>query len=167
MIVYYSSSSGNTHRFVEQLQMPAIRLPEPPVGELSIINQPFILICPTYADGKGIGAVPKAVIHAINNTKVRQQIRGVIASGNRNFGHLFAQAGDIIASKCHVPILYRFELSGTASDVATVRRGITQFWHHQRQTEPQNSAPSQSKQIQTPPLQEPLTTHPERDLSLP
>jgi len=37
-------------------------------------------------------------------------LRGVIASGNRNFGEAYGRAGDVIARKCGVPWLYRFEL---------------------------------------------------------
>ena len=71
MIVYYSSASGNTKRFVEQLGMSAIRLPIEDGDGLPEIEQPFVLICPTYADGEGRGAVPKSVIRILNNPKNR------------------------------------------------------------------------------------------------
>jgi len=130
MIVYYSSASGNTQRFVEQLGMSAIRLPIEDGDGLPEIEQPFVLICPTYADGEGRGAVPKSVIRILNNPKNRALIKGVIASGNRNFGALFARGGAIVAEKCNVPLLYRFELSGTQNDVEIVRDGLKQFWKH-------------------------------------
>lgn len=133
MIVYYSSSSGNTHRFVEQLNLEAVRLPVDENDATPIIEQPFVLICPTYADGEGRGAVPKSVIKALNQLENRKNIKGVIASGNRNFGELFAQAGKIIANKCQIPVLYRFELSGTQHDVEAVRHGLKQFWEHHGQ----------------------------------
>lgn len=130
MIVYYSSASGNTKRFVEQLGMPAIRLPIEADEGLPEIEKPFVLICPTYADGEGRGAVPKSVIRILNNPNNRSLIKGVIASGNRNFGTLFARGGAIVAEKCNVPLLYRFELSGTQNDVEIVRDGLKQFWKH-------------------------------------
>ncbi|WP_274873735.1 class Ib ribonucleoside-diphosphate reductase assembly flavoprotein NrdI, partial [Serratia marcescens] len=40
-------------------------------------------------------------------------------------------AGDIIAKKCQVPFLYRFELLGTTQDVENVRQGVTAFWQRQ------------------------------------
>jgi len=130
MIVYYSSTSGNTVRFVEQLNIPAIRLPIKATEPLPIIAKPFVLICPTYADGQGRGAVPKSVIHALNQPSIRRLLRGVIASGNRNFGSMFACAGERIGKKCQVPVLYRFELSGMPSDVLAVRQGLNTFWKH-------------------------------------
>ena len=51
----------------------------------------------------------------------------MIASGNLNFGVDFAKAGDIIAAKCAVPYLYRFELMGTDRDVERVRAGLAEF----------------------------------------
>lgn len=134
MIVYYSSASGNTERFVERLNMPSIRLPQTLAQDLPMITQPFVLLCPTYADGEGRGAVPKPVIHALNQPSIRALLVGVIASGNRNFGEYFAFAGRVIARKCHVPLLYQFELAGTPQDVQNVRRGLEKFWNHHGQT---------------------------------
>lgn len=134
MIVYYSSTSGNTSRFVENLQLPAIRLPIDADSTLPEITEPFVLICPTYADGNGKGAVPKSVIKALNFPKTRQLLKGVIATGNRNFGHLFACSGDIISRKCNVPVLYKLELSGTPKDIDRVRQGLDKFWKHHERT---------------------------------
>lgn len=85
------------------------------------IDEPFILMTPTYADGEGKGAVPKQVIRFLNDEKNRRFLRGVIASGNRNFGQFYAHAGDVISKKCQVPYLYRFELMGTEDDVKIVK----------------------------------------------
>lgn len=127
-LIYFSSQSGNTQRFIEKLNLNAIRLPinadtMPPTPE-----EPFVLICPTYADGYGRNAVPKSVIRFLNNPKNRSLLKGIIAPGNRNFGSLFAQAGDVIAQKCQVPVLYRFELAGTEQDILRVREGLKRFW---------------------------------------
>ncbi len=130
MIVYYSSASGNTERFVKQLGLPSIRLPQTLRETVPTITQPFVLISPTYADGQGCGAVPKPVIHALNQGHIRGLLKGVIASGNRNFGELFAYAGTVISRKCNVPLLYQFELSGTPQDVQNVRHGLEKFWNH-------------------------------------
>lgn len=97
---------------------------------------PFVLICPTYSDGEGRGAVPKQVIRVLNDAETRSHLRGVIASGNRNFGATFALAGRIIAAKCDVPLLARFELAGTDGDVARIRQGLDRFWKAQLSTEP-------------------------------
>ena len=63
----------------------------------------------------------------------RALIRGVIGAGNTNFGENYCLAADIIAVKCKVPVLYRFELMGTSEDVAKVNQGLEEFWTHQSQ----------------------------------
>ena len=87
-----------------------------------------MLVLPTYGGGDGKGAVPKPVIRFLNVEANRSLIRGVIAAGNTNFGSGYALAGDIVAQKCAVPLLYRFELLGTEEDVATVKQGLERFW---------------------------------------
>lgn len=127
-IFYFSSASGNTRRFVEKLEMPATRLPLN-AGEVPPdAAEPYVLIVPSYGGGDVKGAVPKPVIHFLNNAANRHFLRGVIAAGNTNFGTAFGMAGDIIAAKCAVPLLYRFELLGTAEDVVNVRQGLRRFW---------------------------------------
>lgn len=75
--------------------------------------------------------MPKQVIHFLNDTHNRSLLRGVIAAGNTNFGETYGLAGRIIAKKCQVPLLYRFELFGTDDDVANVRQGVEEFWKRQ------------------------------------
>lgn len=129
LIVYFSSTSGNTHRFVESLDIRAIRIPISRKEPQPVVDEPYVLICPCYADDDGSKAVPKQVIHFLNNPENRKQMQGVIASGNRNFGKLFAYSGDVISKKCGVPILYKFELSGTPTDVANVKMGMEKLWN--------------------------------------
>ena len=127
-IVYFSSVSGNTARFVEKLGRPASRIPlydsEPALEQ----REPYVLIVPTYGSGNGKGAVPKQVIKFLNDEQNRKHLRGVIAAGNTNFGAGYGLAGDIIARKCGVPHLYRFDLFGTADDVRVVQEGLDALW---------------------------------------
>ena len=132
LIVYFSSVSENTHRFVEKLRMRSMRIPLIDREQTFRVDEPYVLICPTYGGGKsssavGGGFVPKQVIRFLNSPHNRSYIRGVIAAGNTNFGEEFARAGDIISGKCAVPYLYRFELMGTDHDVTRVRDGLTEF----------------------------------------
>ncbi|MFC7704363.1 class Ib ribonucleoside-diphosphate reductase assembly flavoprotein NrdI [Plastorhodobacter daqingensis] len=127
-LVHFSSRSGNTERFVNALGLPSLRIPIAADAPLPQPAAPFVLICPTYADGEGRGAVPKQVIRFLNDPARRSLLRGVIAGGNRNFGATFALAGAVIAEKCNVPVLYRFELAGTETDIARVRAGLGKFW---------------------------------------
>lgn len=127
-LVYYSSSSENTHRFVTKLGFSALRLPVDAVSTADPACEPFVLVLPSYGGGGAKGAVPKPVIRFLNDPDNRNLIRGVIAAGNTNFGTAFALAGKIVAQKCAVPLLYRFELLGTDEDVINVRQGLGKFW---------------------------------------
>lgn len=129
-IVYFSSRSENTHRFVTRLGLSAWRIPISS-GEALEASSPYVLILPTYSGEGGKGAVPKQVIRFLNDAANRNNIRGVIAAGNSNFGATFGLAGDIISRKCQVPYLYRFELMGTQEDVDNVRHGLERFWTRQ------------------------------------
>jgi protein involved in ribonucleotide reduction len=131
LIVYFSSRSQNTHRFVEKLGLRATRIPVLPTDVMPQVREPYVLIVPTYCGDGGKGAVPKQVIRFLNDADDRRHLRGVIAAGNSNFGETFGLAGDVISNKCQVPYLYRFELLGTDQDVANVRHGMDRFWTRQ------------------------------------
>jgi protein involved in ribonucleotide reduction len=131
LIVYFSSVTENTHRFVGRLGFSSYRIPlRGDEAKTATVNEPYVLICPTYGGGASLNEqqvnrpVPKQVIHFLNNEHNRSLIRGVIGAGNINFGEDFALAGDVISAKCNVPYLYRFELMGTGEDVAAVRGGL-------------------------------------------
>ena len=132
LLVYFSSVSQNTARFIEKLGMRAERIPLFASEPMLLIDEPFVLVTPTYGGGQGRGeergAVPKQVIRFLNVEQNRNLIRGVIAAGNTNFGDAFCAAGDIISRKCHVPHLYRLELFGTSEDVTRVSEGLERWW---------------------------------------
>jgi protein involved in ribonucleotide reduction len=130
-LVYFSSVSENTHRFVQKLGLDATRIPLR--GRIQV-DEPYVLVLPTYGGGHATpdinvgGYVPKQVIAFLNDEHNRSLLRGVIAAGNTNFGAEFCYAGDVVSRKCGVPYLYRFELMGTEDDVAAVRAGLADFW---------------------------------------
>lgn len=136
-LVFFSSVSENTRRFVERLDRDAARIPlRPRLDGMIRVTRPFVLVLPTYGGGEHSGAVPKQVIQFLNDPANRALIRGVITAGNTNFGEHYCLAGPIISTKCQVPELYRFELLGTDRDIARVNEGIPEFWA--RQTSPLN-----------------------------
>jgi protein involved in ribonucleotide reduction len=137
-LVYFSSVSENTHRFVQKLGVPATRIPLH--GRIQV-DEPYVLVLPTYGGGRSNpniadieagGYVPKQVIAFLNNEQNRALLRGVIAAGNTNFGAEFGYAGNVVARKCGIPYLYRFELMGTDEDVHAVRVGLADFWKDER-----------------------------------
>ncbi|MBS3182432.1 class Ib ribonucleoside-diphosphate reductase assembly flavoprotein NrdI [Leucobacter manosquensis] len=136
-LLFFSSVSENTRRFVERLDRDAARIPlRPRLDGMIRVTRPFVLVLPTYGGGERSGAVPKQVIQFLNDPANRALIRGVITAGNTNFGEHYCLAGPIISAKCRVPELYRFELLGTGRDIARVNEGIPEFWA--RQTSPLN-----------------------------
>jgi protein involved in ribonucleotide reduction len=72
----------------------------------------FVLI--TYTNG--FGAVPQEVQEFLG--KHNHNLVGVSASGNKNWGKdLFAKSGDKISQQYNIPLLHKFELSGTDNDL--------------------------------------------------
>lgn len=126
-IVYYSTKSNNTHRFVQKLGFPNERIPLMGEGKLSV-QKDYVLIVPTYAGGgtnkdntlSFKGAVKKEIIMFLNDPINRSHCKAVISSGNTNFGDSYAIAGPILSKKLNVPLLYQFELLGTKDDVIKV-----------------------------------------------
>ena len=135
-VVYFSSASENTRRFIEKLGVEADRIPLYPTEEPLTVDEPYVLVLPTYGGGNDKGAVPKQVIKFLNDEHNRSLIRGVVSAGNTNFGTAYCIAGDIVAAKCHVPHLYKFELFGTSEDVENVRNGLEELWKQLRLKSP-------------------------------
>lgn len=127
-LVHFSSTSGNTQRFIDYVGEPSQRIPLTSREDPLIVTEPYVLVVPTYGGGHVSAAVPKQVIRFLNDHSNRALIRGVIAIGNTNFGTAYCIAGDIIAQKCSVPVLFRIEIFGTPEDHADVRAGLATFW---------------------------------------
>lgn len=129
LVVYFSSATENTRKFVEKLGFPSKRIPLHKSDEPLVVHEPYVLVCPTYGGGASIShqnsrPVPVQVIRFLNNPHNRGLIRAVIAGGNSNFGADFGKAGDVISRKCRVPYVYRFELLGNEDDVRLCREGL-------------------------------------------
>ncbi|MGM1023497.1 MAG: class Ib ribonucleoside-diphosphate reductase assembly flavoprotein NrdI [Bacillota bacterium] len=112
MLIVYATRTGNTRRF---LSKTGFRTQPIEVGD---VTEPFILA--TYTDGEG--EVPERVWRFLETNS--EQLRGVAAGGSRNFGQWFGRAADEIAAEYDVPVIHRFELSGTPSDVETFKKGV-------------------------------------------
>lgn len=129
LVVYFSSATENTRRFVEKLDLPNVRIPLYKSDEPLTVDEPYVLVCPTYGGGATMShqnsrPVPVQVIRFLNNAHNRSLIRAVVAGGNTNFGADYGRAGEVIAKKCKVPYVYRFELMGNSEDVRILREGL-------------------------------------------
>lgn len=105
-MIAFSSRTGNVRYIVRKLGFPHIE-----IYEGLILNKPFLLF--TYTDG--LGEVPEVVQHFIHQNAAF--CKGVIASGNSNFGHrYFCRSADIISEKFGIPIVKKIELRGFQKD---------------------------------------------------
>ncbi len=131
-VVYFSSVSENTKRFVDKLGVKTVRIPLKTDEAAEFVHdKDSVLVVPTYGGGNEGGTVPKQVIKFLNNPENRKHIKAVIAGGNTNFGDHFCRAGDIVADKLGVPVLYRFEITGTPEDVNEVKERLARLWQTQ------------------------------------
>lgn len=128
VVVYFSSISGNTHKFMQKLDAETLRLPLHAKEETLHMDRPFVFCVPTYGRPRSGGAVPPQAMNFLRVPRNRELMLGVMGAGNTNFGELFCVAADRIAAKCGVPVLYKFELMGTSEDVARVNEGLKAFW---------------------------------------
>ena len=122
-VYFWSSTSGNTRKFVDRAcgdDVHPCRIGSSSPDPQQAVS-PFVLVMPTYAGHDGAGAVPKPVIRFLNDPINRAFLMGVIGSGNRNFGSLFCLGARVVAQKCNVPLLHRFELTGLQEDVDIFR----------------------------------------------
>lgn len=122
MLITYDSLTGNVQRFVDKITNNNY-LNVKKITDDTMITEPFIHITYTI----GFGEVPKLTQVFIHNNK--ELIRGICSSGNKNWGNNFALAADKIAHQYNVPILLKFELAGTDSDVAKFIRMINNIYH--------------------------------------
>ncbi|MED4582349.1 class Ib ribonucleoside-diphosphate reductase assembly flavoprotein NrdI [Brevibacillus choshinensis] len=113
MLIAYDSKTGNVRRFVNKLNLPSVE-----IDEQMVIEEPFVLI--TYTTG--FGQVPEKVASFLQRNHL--YMKGVSASGNRNWGTSFAKSADTIAHQYGVPVISKFELSGTGRDVEHFTSGV-------------------------------------------
>ena len=112
-LVYFSSASENTARFVAgcRLQDEGInvyRIPLRAADPALNVREPYVIMVPTYGGGVVKKAVPIQVKRFLNDPANREWIRGVIASGNTNFGEAYCAAGrHFRRAKRPRPLLHR------------------------------------------------------------
>lgn len=107
MLIVYASKTGNVKRFIAKTGLDAVHVKDCPV-----VDEPFVLV--TYTTGFGL--VPAEVSSFLSNN--HKYLVAVAASGNVNWGDdMYAKSADTISLLYGVPVLMKFELSGTSDDV--------------------------------------------------
>lgn len=123
LTVYYSGASNYTHRFMQKVGGRLTRIPIRP-DEMIRVDEPFVLVLPTYGSSR---KVPPQVVKFLNVEGNRQNLKGVIGTGNTNFNADYCVAAEIVARKCDVPVLYKLELLGLPEDVQAVQNILGEF----------------------------------------
>lgn len=113
LLVVYDSLTGNVQRFIDKLDIKALRI-RPDL----IIEQPFVLITYTI----GFGEVPERVQKFLIQN--HQYIKGVIGSGNKNWGSNYCGSAETISKQYGVPLIHKFELSGSQKDVEKIKQEV-------------------------------------------
>ena len=76
----------------------------------------YILITPTI----GFGKVPEDVERFLGEN--HKCLKGVVGSGNKNWGNRFAKAADTISEQYEVPLLMKIELHGNTKDLIKFKK---------------------------------------------
>lgn len=116
LLIVYDSMTGNVKRFISKLSLPAVQ-----IQNQMTIDEPYVLI--TYTTG--FGQIPEKVSSFLQ--KNSKYLIGVAASGNRNWGERFAKSADLISESYNVPVISKFELSGTKSDVEYFKQEVSRI----------------------------------------
>ena len=111
MKIVYLSVVGNTRKFVNKFDYDSFELkPNSPIVD---INEPFIMILPTYEPE--VVDIAYDFMYAGNNTNF---CKGVCGGGNRNFGEkLYGYTARDFSKYFDVPLLMLFEFTGSINDV--------------------------------------------------
>lgn len=126
-VVYYSSVSQFTHKFVNTVLAvdPAIttfRIPMKgnPDFDMETVG-PAVLMIPSYLGSQSAPELRHVPVHVMKWMKSigregRANIYGVVGIGNTNFGVDFCASAVEVSNKLGIPIIGRYELSGLPGD---------------------------------------------------
>lgn len=109
-MIVFASRTGNIRNIISKL--PSIHSVE--LEDDMLISKPYFIF--TYTDG--LGDVPSKVLRFLDNNKL--MLKGVIASGNTNFGSTFCRAANTISLKYNVPIIRKIDLRGNSDDIKAI-----------------------------------------------
>lgn len=112
-MIVYTSRTGNIRHIVSNLELPSCEL----TNKL-ITNYPYFLFI--YTDG--LGDIPKHVTEFLSIVENQLNIKGVIVSGNTNFGETFCKPAEIISDRFNISIIRKIDLRGNDEDLFEIRK---------------------------------------------
>ena len=109
MFVYYDSKTGNVQRFIDKIKKERPEWSFVKIsGDMEISENGHLVTFTT-----NFGEIPDTTEKFLENKNNRKYIKSVSSSGNMNWGTLFGKAADKIEETYSIPVLMKFELSGT------------------------------------------------------
>ena len=109
MFVYYDSKTGNVQRFIDKIKKEKPEWSFVKIsGDMEILENGHLVTFTT-----NFGEIPDTTEKFLGNENNRKYIASVCSSGNMNWGTLFGKAADKIEETYGIPVLMKFELSGT------------------------------------------------------
>ncbi len=108
MLVLYASKTGNIEKFLKKTGIN-------PILKINDGNEPLKEDCILLTYTTGIGEIPEEISMFVKNH--HSKIKGVIGSGNKNWGLAFCNSAKIINKQYNIPILMTFEMSGNTHDI--------------------------------------------------
>ena len=109
MFVYYDSKTGNVQRFIDKIKKERPEWSFVKISrDMEILENGHLVTFTT-----NFGEIPDTTEKFLENENNRKYIKSVSSSGNMNWGTLFGKAADNIEEKYGIPVLMKFELSGT------------------------------------------------------
>ena len=109
MFVYYDSKTGNVQRFIDKIKKERPEWSFVKIsGDMEILENGHLVTFTT-----NFGEIPDTTEKFLENENNRKCIKSISSSGNMNWGTLFGKATDNIEEKYGIPVLMKFELSGT------------------------------------------------------
>ena len=109
MFVYYDSKTGNVQRFIDKIKKERPEWSFVKISRDMEISENGHLVTFTT----NFGEIPDTTEKFLENENNRKCIKSVSSSGNMNWGTLFGKAADKIEETYGIPVLMKFELSGT------------------------------------------------------
>lgn len=106
MLIVYTSMTGKVREFINKTGLRAVD-----IEDIAFTDEPFIFVTYTI----GFGEVPGLAQDFLNDE--HENMVAVAVSGNKIWGQNYGKAGDLISEWYNVPLLMKFELSGTNDDV--------------------------------------------------
>ena len=109
MFVYYDSKTGNVQRFIDKIKKERPEWSFVKISSDMEISENGHLVTFTT----NFGETPDTTEKFLENENNKKYIKSVSSSGNMNWGTLFGKAADKIEETYGIPVLMKFELSGT------------------------------------------------------